>query len=437
MKRRPVATAQHGKDMALNEAEKAASADADELSEVGRSPAGQQQAKSVVGFGRDDFDRDVWCLLGLPVDMADIDQAVGAVLNAARTGKRLSFVTPNVNWLVRSLNNPAARRAILNADMSLIDGAPLVLMAKRLGLPVRTRVAGSDLFEALRRRPAYSGQKLRVFFFGGRDGAAEAAAKALEEEEGALEAAGWLNPGHGDLNSMSRPEIIEEINRAAPDFIVVALGAGKGQDWIERNQPNLDAPVIAHLGAVVDFTACSIARAPELFRNLGLEWAWRIKEEPALWRRYFDDGLGLAKAAIGGLLPQMMSGAPKDGNAAQAVVKKSARGVTVKLSGVLVRSGLAPIRAAFREAAAAGMDVRLDFSNAADFDCAFLGLLLMLEKHVANAGATLFVEGANQRQARKLNINNMRYPQSIPESLTDESRQEISAAMGSVSNFQG
>ena len=113
-----------------------------------------RDGSAVAPLRRDDFDRDVWCLMGLAVDAADITRATAEIDDAVRTHRPLSFVTPNVNFLVRAAADANARREILDADLSLADGAPLVLMAKLLGVPVPSRVAGSDLFEALRRRLA-------------------------------------------------------------------------------------------------------------------------------------------------------------------------------------------------------------------------------------------------------------------------------------------
>lgn len=241
----------------------------------------------VASLVRDDFDRNVWCVLGLPVDISTIDSAVGDLEVSIRDKRRLSFVTPNVNWLVRAWNDAGARKEVIDADLSLIDGAPLLAIARLLGVPAPTRVAGSDLFDVLRKRPAYGGRKMKVYFFGGRDGAAEGAAQALNSEMGPLEAVGWRNPGFGNVEAMSAQEYIDDINDADPDFVVVSLGAAKGQAWIDRNKERLNAPVTAHLGAVVDFTSGDIARAPEWMRRAGLEWLWRIKEEPCLWRRYY------------------------------------------------------------------------------------------------------------------------------------------------------
>ena len=374
----------------------------------------------VAFLARDDFDRDVWCVLGLPVDIATIDSAVGDIAMAAQGGRRLSFVTPNVNWLVRSWREAGVRREILDADLSLIDGAPLLFFARLLGAPAPSRAAGSDLFDALRRRPAYGGRKLKVYFFGGRDGAAEAAAKAIEDENGPLEAVGWRNPGFGDVEAMSADAHIDHINAADPDFVVVSLGAAKGQAWIDANKARLNAPVTAHLGAVVDFTAGGIVRAPEWMRSAGLEWVWRIKEEPSLWRRYYKDGVALAGLVLRRLATQLRAGRTIEASAVgeasflpAASLPASGGGLsTVRLVGALGRGNIRSVREAFRKAAAAGADVRLDFSGLKAFDRAFLGQVLMLEKALGRQGLRLFVDGADKAQRRLLRANAMRYSQS-------------------------
>ncbi|GJL93617.1 MAG: hypothetical protein DHS20C05_00220 [Hyphococcus sp.] len=377
---------------------------------------------------RDDFDRDVWCLMGLPVDAADINRAVAEIDASVRDQKKLSFVTPNVNWMVSALRDPEVRQEILDADMSFVDGAPLVMMAKMLGVPVRSRVAGSDIFEALRRRPAFAGRPLRVFFFGGRDGAAEKAVAALEQEHGGVTAAGYHNPGFGDVASMSTPEIISKINGAKPDFVLVALGARKGQAWIDQNKERLDAPVTAHLGAVIDFAAGAIQRAPTWVQKAGFEWAWRIKEEPSLWKRYLKDGVSLAGALVSRLAPQLIA---RTGRASgrEAVVNSinNASETFIELSGDLTRVSLSTVRPVLRMAAERKLDVVLDLSNVEYFDRAFLGLVLMLEKHVARSGRTLYVNGANAGQKAVFRANAMGYPSY--EGITEDEQDLNTAAI--------
>lgn len=365
-------------------------------------------AGEVAALPRDDFDRRVWCVLGMPVDAADVAQAAAAVQAAARDGRRLSFVTPNLNWLARVLRDRDARRQVIDADLSLADGMPVAMLARLVGAPVRARAAGSDVFEALRASPGFRGRRLRVFFFGGRDGAADAAAAALARDGGGLEAAGALNPGHGDVESMSGDATIDHINAARPDFLVVSLGAAKGQAWIDRNQARLVAPVIAHLGAVVDFTAGSIRRAPPLWRRLGLEWLWRIREEPGLWRRYAGDAVTLLTRGLPALAPQLL--ASRSARAPlTASVERRADAVIVSLAGDAVEAGLTPARPALREAAAAGQTVLLDFSRLGRMDGGFLGLLLMLEKHAARAGRRIELIGASPAHLAALRRNAMIY----------------------------
>lgn len=102
---------------------------------------------------------------------------------------------------------------------------------------------------------------------------------------------GFFDPGFVSID-LSSVEIINEINAAEPDFVVVALGAKKGQSWIRKSKEHIVAPVISHLGAVINFVAGTVDRAPERWQKCGAELLWHIKCEPDLWQRYFFDGVG-------------------------------------------------------------------------------------------------------------------------------------------------
>ncbi len=361
----------------------------------------------------DDFDRDVWSVLGIPIDRLNTSEALAEIERAIRDGERLSFVTPNVNFLVRAARDVGERRRIIDADLSLVDGAPLVLLGRLLGMTALTRCAGSDIFEALRKRPSFGGKGLRVFFFGGREGAAEAAAGTLATENRGLQPVGWINPGFGDVEAMSAPEIIAEINKVEPDFLVVALGASKGQSWIDANRERLSAPVIAHLGAVVDFTAGTIKRAPSFIRTLGFEWAWRIFAEPELWRRYWNDGVALIGLAASRLPPARRAGR-RTGKAADARAVAEAGATRIFLEGDLCADDLGPVRAAFRAASRGAGDVILDFAKTGMADAAFLGQVLMLEKLAVRRGAKIRTANASRSVRRLLKAHSMEYAPAAP-----------------------
>lgn len=246
------------------------------------------------------YQRQTFTLHGLPFDAITLDQAVDHVRYCAAHRQRLFISTPNLNFLITSQRNEAFRQSVIASDLSLADGMPIIWLARKAGLPITQRVAGSDLFEALRHRPLAPLQvPLRVYFFGGPDGVAELAAHAINATATSMQCVGWASPGYGSVEAMSTTAIRDAINASGADFVVVSLGAAKGQEWIMHNKEHLDAPVISHLGAVVNFVAGRVSRAPRWMQRSGLEWAWRIKEEPDLWKRYARDALGLVRLILG------------------------------------------------------------------------------------------------------------------------------------------
>ena len=331
-----------------------------------------------------DFGRDVHCLLGVPVDAVDRRGALHRIRGAARRRSRCFLSTPNVNFVVAARTDDAFRRSIVHSDLSVADGMPLVWLAKLLHVPVPERVAGATLFEALRD----GAEPLSVFFFGGQEGAAARAMTRLNQAGRDVTCVGSEFPGFGSVEDMSRPDIIERINAAQPDMLVVSLGARKGQAWIERNLERLDVPVISHLGAVVDFASGTQQRAPPWMQKAGLEWLWRIRERPGLWRRYFRDGVALCALVMTRVLPLVLHGARRAGVSipAQAEVAEGPRTFTVRLRGAWARANLAPLRECLAQASRAGKNVRLDMAGVTHLDSAALGLLMLLEGHQRSRG---------------------------------------------------
>ena len=248
--------------------------------------------------------RSLHWLLGLPFDAITLQEAVQQVRTAASLKQRLFISTPNLNFLIASQSDAEFRNSVIHSDLSLADGMPIVWLAKFLGLPIQERVAGSSLFEALRHEPLLAEQMpITVFFFGGPDGAAQAAAEAVNRNSPGMRCVGHLSPGFGSVDKLSSDEIIATINSSQADFVVVSLGAKKGQAWIEKNRSRLSSPIISHLGAVVNFCAGRVQRAPTWVQRIGMEWLWRIKEEPGLWKRYFSDAVSLIRLFITQAVP--------------------------------------------------------------------------------------------------------------------------------------
>ena len=326
-----------------------------------------------------DFDRPVVSILGLPFDAIGIDEAVQRIRDAAFEGRRCFVSTPNLNFAIAAQSDPAFRGSVLRSDLSLLDGMPLVWVARLLGLPVHGRVSGSDVFDALQRHP---GPPLQVFLFGGPPGAAARAAESIDRRGGGLRCVGFDPAGFDSIEAMSGPGQIERINRSGAHFVVVALGARKGQAWIEHNAGRLAAPVLAHLGAVINFAAGTVRRAPPWMQWTGLEWLWRIREEPALWRRYWSDGVAairllatrIAPDAIDRRWPRRQADAP----AALEVLPASGR-VTLRLRGDWSDGREAPLRTALQQWASRCDRVVVDLQGVGALGHAGVGLLLLAQ----------------------------------------------------------
>lgn len=344
------------------------------------------------------FDRLVHCILGLPFDAVSLTEAVVRVRHAVLTREPLFISTPNLNFLIASQNDAAFRQSVIQSDLSLADGMPIIWLAKLLGIPIKERVAGSTLFEVLRDSPAEPGTPpIKVFFFGGPDGVAQAAAQQINAcsrpHGGGMRCVGYMSPGFGSIADMSTQAIIAHINAAQADFVVVALGAAKGQAWILHNRDHLNAPVISHLGAVVNFVAGAVTRAPIWAQRYGLEWAWRIKEEPNLWRRYWGDGLGLLKLLFRRVLLQawylrvlMPSQAALQAAVVSVAAAKQGAGVELQMAGPWATANLPRLAASLRTHAASGEPLTIDCTHTTYVDSSVVGVLIQLYSYRKRMG---------------------------------------------------
>jgi len=353
-----------------------------------------------------DFTRPVYCVLGLPFDALDMQQTVDLLLARAGSGERSFFSTPNLNFLITSQQDPAFRDSVLRSSLSLADGMPVVWLAKLLGLPFTDRVAGATVFERLRDQRA---MPLGVFFFGGPDGVAQQAADVLNAGEGRMRCVGAYSPGFGTIEDMSTPAIIERINASHADLLVVSLGAKRGQAWIEHNLAALDTPLVSHLGAVVNFVAGTVSRAPALVGKLGLEWLWRIKEEPALWRRYWGDGVALVRLLTTRALPAALDARRLRAASAAHVLNESDDGqlYTLTLGGAWRDAALGELRMALARATAQPRRLRVVLREDCSLDSAALGLLLLLYGHQSKTGLALSVDASSASLRRTMRLQNV------------------------------
>jgi N-acetylglucosaminyldiphosphoundecaprenol N-acetyl-beta-D-mannosaminyltransferase len=362
----------------------------------------------------DDLLREVYCILGIPVDAIGMQPCLRRIEAAAARKAPFLISTPNLNFLVNSQSDPDFRDSLLLSDLCPVDGISLVWIAWLLGIPIKARVAGSDIFDALKTWHD-AAKPLKVFLFGGAEGVAAAACRALNARPGGLYCVGSLDPGFGSVDEFSRDDIIDNINSSGAEFLVASLGAKKGQLWLERNHHRFLIPLRAHLGAAINFQAGTVGRSPPVMRRLGFEWLWRIKEEPYLWRRYWNDGCVLLRLLLTRVMPlaiwtwwlRLRYGHHRE----DFVIKQTHnhKSVTVSLSGSATAPHIDKVIPVFREAIAIKRQVVIDFSNARTIDARFLGLLLMLGKTLKNTGASPVLTGLSPGLKRIFGLNGLEF----------------------------
>ena len=357
---------------------------------------------------RPDFSREVSCVLGLPFDNVSEEEAEHLLRRAVQTRTRCFLSTPNLNFAIGCLNDPQFRQSVLDSDLSVADGWPIVAIARLTGAAVAQRVTGSGLFARLERstqRPAVS-----VFLFGGPDGAAGQACSRLNAAPAGVTCVGFDSPGFGTIEQLSSNEQLARINAANADFVVVALGAQKGQAWIRRNLDRINAPVVSHLGAVINFAAGTVARAPDWIQNLHLEWLWRVKEEPLLWRRYARDGIALLRLLATRVLPFALDQwfARVDHQAAARAVahlRPEANGsVLLTLEGGWTRANVAKLRPLLSQASETDGAVIVNLTQTVRIDSAAIAQLMLLQAWLVRNGRAWRISGASSRVRRSLRL---------------------------------
>lgn len=246
-------------------------------------------------------------VLGIPVDNLSMDSAVSGILEMIDLFRidgrpryvatiNVDFITNILSWRKGRNRHPELMHILRRADMVSADGMPIVWASRWLGSPLAMRVAGSDLVPLLAEAAAKKGKTF--YFLGGKrfEMTAIRAARALQKRFPELHVAGvdapWVHTA-GEALAQAEEEddqIVERINAARPDILLIALGSPKQEIWFDRNRHRLKVPVVMGVGATFDFLAGTTPRAPKWMQQSGFEWLFRLYQEPGrLWKRYLID----------------------------------------------------------------------------------------------------------------------------------------------------
>lgn len=218
-------------------------------------------------------------ILGIPIDRVDRQEALDIIDRFAKDGGCHHIVTANPEILDRASDDEALADLLRRADLITADGNGILLAARLLGTAFPERVTGVELAEDLCRESG--ARKLSLYFLGGKPGIARDAAVRMRRLYPDVNIAGYW---HGYFRT-HEDNVLQDIRNAKPDILLVGLGAPLQDEFIAHHQCELNIPVAMGVGGSFDVLSGHVKRAPKLFQNLRLEWAYRIATDPARWLR--------------------------------------------------------------------------------------------------------------------------------------------------------
>jgi N-acetylglucosaminyldiphosphoundecaprenol N-acetyl-beta-D-mannosaminyltransferase len=225
-------------------------------------------------------------VLGVPLALTDYERTMDwmdATIAARGTGYICVAATHTV---MACAEDPELREAVLGASLVVPDGQPVVWAMNALGHDLTSRVYGPDLMARYCERSALTGA--RMFLYGGRNqGALVQLALNLRRQYPGLQVVGGYSPPFRALSAEEQDAVVAEINHSRADVVWVGIGVPKQEKWMAAMRDRLDAPVLVGVGAAFDFHAGLVPQAPAWMQAAGLEWLYRLSQEPRrLWRRY-------------------------------------------------------------------------------------------------------------------------------------------------------
>ncbi len=227
-------------------------------------------------------------LFDLGFQKATLSEAVKIIIDAAGKDTKSLVVTPNVDQIVQLEKNPEVREIYTKAEFVFVDGMPLVwfsrLLPEEYHLP--ERVNGTNLM--LNTCEAAAKEGFSIAMVGGKEGAAEEAAKKLQEKFPGIKIAGTYCPPFGfEKDEVENEKILKMVDSWNPTFLFVGVGNPKQEKWIYKNWDQLNFTVAMGIGSAIELIAGQVKRAPLWMQENGLEWLYRLLQEPGrLWKRY-------------------------------------------------------------------------------------------------------------------------------------------------------
>lgn len=229
-------------------------------------------------------------IMGLPVDALTMEDIIRDVPHYIAEDKKMTLISVNPQIVTEAANQPEIVAFIKQSSHRIPDGIGIVLVSKLTGGPIRQRVAGYDLMLELL---AYANKNQQsIFLYGAKPEILNDAKKQIQAHYSGLTIAGEID----GYTALSEDEIVATINKAAPDFLFVALGFPRQEQFLAKHAKNLNVHVFQDVGGSFDVISGHVKRAPNIFINCHLEWLYRSVRYPARISRIIQLPVFLAKS---------------------------------------------------------------------------------------------------------------------------------------------
>lgn len=221
-------------------------------------------------------------LFGIPILAMNMGQVLAAIDSAITERKHLQIGVVNAAKIVNMKRNEMLRDDVLSSDMIFADGIAVVWASRILRRPLPERVAGIDIMMGMLGNGNERGY--RVYCLGASEGVLNKVVDRIRKEYPGIVVAGKHN---GYFSEAEDADVAEDIAKARPDILLVAITSPKKEKFLAKWSQRIDVPVCHGVGGSFDVFAGKVQRAPEAWQRLGLEWLYRVKQEPRrLWKRY-------------------------------------------------------------------------------------------------------------------------------------------------------
>ena len=359
----------------------------------------QQHAQSEQAVHQASQDSSLVSVFGVPIDNVTMDEVMNKVEQWIEEGGFHQIATANTDFLINSIEDEELEEVLSRCDMVIADGMPLVWTSVLKGKRLKERVTGSDMVPRLAELSAREGYS--IFLLGSTGESLAGAVNWMETNHPGVRIAGSYSPDFAPLESMDHEAILSRVRAARPDILLVAFGNPKQEKWLCMHRDRLDVPVCIGVGASFDFLAGAVKRAPRWMQQSGLEWAYRVGQEPGrLAGRYVRNALGLARYLPLELAANAAQVKARD--LAQLTVEGTEQARVMRIRGNFTGPLVKRFAEQTQRALAAGDHVILDLSASTYVGSDALGLLFRIAARFRFCRRELWLSGLSPWVVRTL-----------------------------------